>query len=498
MANSELKEDIMKNPIFSMIACLFPALVLLTGCAGVPVRSLDPNPFEEEVSALISRALSAQAHTPHELGPAAVMPGALKSGKRFSRLEELVMERLIFQLRRQNDLYSLSRQNWFEFREGRPLSFMSEPLDRQRLLQNLIVYEVAVSQDRALNHITIRLSAADAQGRTVPGVTAEVVFDASPQGVAARLYDERPAASPFPEGLEERPYESLDRLAFSLASELADAYRNGMWAGQEPAAHEEVRVVLCPSRPSGAVAQGLTEAVQNALQQSIVATRGFTCALSRTDFGPVLQQIDFYRRNASVFMMEASPFTTGTVLLMADISPSRHNHAVGVALRAVWRTGPLESAAGNLIPTDMAGTYLSGFTAQAYLSRNFANQDRAGTGHIDRPGQDSISLDHHAAPLTRTVPPGHLGLCFYEFTEVFEKRIYSVLAGAPGVTQIRRADDLCDSGQRCLCYELQHEGTEAEISAWLHAHLRTSEVLAFRLAPKGGGRLNVYFDGGFR
>ena len=408
------------------------------------------------------------------------------------------MERLTFQLRRQNDLYSLSRQNWFEFREDRPLSFMSEPMDRQRLLQNLIVYEVAVSQDRVLNQVFIRLSATDAQGRAVLGVTAEAIFDASPQGVAARLYGERPAASPFPEGLEERPYDSLDRLAFSLASELADAYRNGMWAGREPAAHEEVRVVLCPFRSSGAVAQGLTEAVQNALQQSIVSNRGFTCSLSRTDFGPVLQQIDFYRRNSSVFIMEDSPFTAGTVLLMADISPSRHNHAVGVALRAVWRTGPLESAAGNLISTDVAGTYLSGFTARAYLSRDFADQNRAGTGHSDRPGQDRISLGHYAAPLARTVPSGHLGLCFYEFTEVFEKRIYPVLAGAPGVTHIRRADDLCPTGQRCLCYGLYYEGTEAEISAWLHAHLRTSEVLAFRLAPKGDGRLNVYFDGGFR
>lgn len=101
----------MKKPLLSMILCIFPVLVLLAGCAGAPVKTPDRNPFEEAVTNLISLALSAQTRTPYEMAPAAVMPGALKSGKRFSRLEELVMERLAFQLRRQNDLYALCRQN---------------------------------------------------------------------------------------------------------------------------------------------------------------------------------------------------------------------------------------------------------------------------------------------------------------------------------------------------------------------------------------------------
>jgi hypothetical protein len=488
----------MRKHLLRTVLCMAPLLALLAGCAGAPVTNSDQEPFEEKLNALISDAISGQARTPYEMAPAGVMSGSLKSGRRFSRLEELVMERLTFELRKQNDFHSLSRQNWFEYREGRPLTFTDQPAARQRLLRNLVVYEVGVSPDNVLNQIQVQIIGTDADGRAIPGLVAEATFDSGPESVAHRLYADQPSASPFPEGLEERPYTSLDRLAFSLASELADACRNGMSAGEEVAAGEEIRVVLYAAALSGGVSRGLVEAIQDALQQAIVGNRGFTCAVGRKDFGPAFDQIDFYHRNRTVFEMEESFFTAGTVLLMSNIFKSRHDDAVGVALRAVWRVSPLETAAGNLIPTNVAGTYLSGFTAKGYLAGD-SLRGYYRTTRVKGSGQRPASAkEADISTVVRTVPSRDLDVCFFEFTSVFEKRIFPVLTSAPGVTEIRRADELCDNTQGCICYELWYRGSVEELSAWLRQHLRTSEVVPFRLVRKGDGRLNVYFDGGFK
>jgi hypothetical protein len=145
----------------------------------------------------------------------------------------------------------------------------------------------------------------------------------------------------------------------------------------------------------------------------------------------------------------------------------------------------------------VAGTYLSGFTARAYLSGSSA-RGYSRTRPVRRPGQKPAYPEKDVPKVERSVPVGDLDLCFYEFTSVFEKRIYPVLTNAPGVTDIRRADELCDNASGCLCYELWYQGSLEEISTWLRQRLRTSEVLTFRLAPKGDNRLNVYFDGGFK
>jgi len=487
----------MSNHLLRTVLCIVPFLAMLAGCAGVPVRTVEQDSFEEKLALLISHAMSIQARSPYEMAPAAVMPGSLRADKRFSRLEELVMERLSMSLRKQTDFYSLSRQNWFEYREGRSLTFMDQPVDRQRLLRNLIVFEVGASSDRVLQQIRVHIVGIDADGRAIPGAVAEASFDSGSQSVARRLYNDRPAASPFPEGLEERPYASLDRLTFSLASELADAYQNGMSAGKEMASAEEVRVVLYSSPLSGGVSRGLVEAIQDSLQQAIVSNRGFTCAVSQKDFGPAFRQIDFYRRNPLVFEMEDSPLTAGTVLLVSDVFKSRYNDRVGVAMRALWRASPLETATGNLIPTNVAGTYLSGFTAKAYLAGDpVRGNDRAAQARVSPEELASYRVDGSLGIWPG--PARDMGVCFYEFTTVFQKRIYPVLSRAPGVTGIRRADELCSDAKGCICYELCYSGSVEDLSSWLHKNLRTSEVLPFRLALGGGGRVNVYFDGGFK
>jgi hypothetical protein len=98
-------------------------------------------------------------------------------------------------------------------------------------------------------------------------------------------------------------------------------------------------------------------------------------------------------------------------------------------------------------------------------------------------------------------PPAHvavgdLDVCFYEFTRVFEKRIYPVLTDAPNVTGVQRLYDLCE-GPRCLCYALRYTGPREDLEAYIRKNLRTNKILAFRMIPRGGNRLDILFDGGF-
>lgn len=490
--------------------------VLVTGCAGTsPRTTAAPTPeekFDAAIQDVIDAVIAAQSHTLAEVSPAAVMPTSLKTGTEFTRLEELVMERLTLELRKRHDVYALSRQNWFEFRENRPLSFFNLPLAERNHFRNLVIYEVGVSADEILDTARVHITASDADGRAVAGIVADTELDFTTDSPAGRLYGAKPKTRLYPEGLEERPYVSLDRLSFSLAAELADAYRTGITAGDQPVAGDEVRVMLY-ARTARNISAGLGQAIQDALQQSIVANRGFTCAVSEEDFGPAFHKIDFYRQNKSIFELEETKFSAGTVLLMADTAFHPDGDKIGIALRAIWRVSPLESEAGELIPTNVTGTYLSGFTAKSYLlssaikvrypkpdaTRLATSGDATQTATSAKVAgtETTESSGRQESAYIREMPARDTDVCFYKYTEVYEKRIYPVLSRAPGVLDIRRNQTLCEDGSRCLCYELGYQGTPESLEAYLRQNLRTSEVVPFRLVPKVEGRLEVYFHGGF-
>ena len=98
------------------------------------------------------------------------------------------MERLTLALRKRNDFHKLSRQNWFEFREGRSLTFTDQPPTQQRLLRNLIVYEVGVSPDRVLKQIKVHIVGTDADGHALPGVVSETTFDTGPDSPCTQAF----------------------------------------------------------------------------------------------------------------------------------------------------------------------------------------------------------------------------------------------------------------------------------------------------------------------
>ena len=495
---------------FAWLFSLILIALLAHGCASTSVQETVYDPrseFDRKLDELMANLLDREHYTTAEMAPAAVMPGSLRGGTRFSRLEEIVMERLSMRLRQNHDVCKLSRQNWFEFREGRPLDFKDKPYTQRHYYRNLVVYEVKVSADDVLAKATVNIVASDADGKSVPGVMAACDLDFDYSAPARQLYLAEPSTNPYPEGLEERPYDSLDRLAFSLAAELADAYRTGLSADGHKPSDREVRVLLY-NKPPVDVGPTIAYNIQNALQQAVVSNRGFTCVVSKEDFGPAFEQIDFYRRNYEIFHLEETKFTAGTVLLMVDSLRHSDGDKVGVALRALWRIGPLESDTGDLIPTNVAGTYLSGFTAKAYLYSDDIGMPVVATPPartVYAPPERKVYAPPprkvYTPPTPQTYVPapvtvGDMDVCFYEFTEVFEKRIYPVLTDAPNVTGVQRLYDLCD-GPRCVCYAVQYTGPREDLEAYLRQNLRTNKALAFRMIPRGANRLDVMFDGGF-
>lgn len=489
----------MPKTIVGLFVALFLA-ALTCGCAGTPLRTQSGlelgriERIEANIDQLIDDLFSNHRFSPGELSPVAVMPGSLRAGNGFTRLEELVMERLSIRLHQDNDVYSLSRQNWFEFREGRPLTFQNGGSAPQKSLRNLSIYEVAISADRILEKLTVCITASDVNGRMLPGAVSGTTLDYDPDSPAYMLYRSAPLTNPFPEGLEENPYTSIDRLTFSLASELADTYRSGISAAGKFPADQEVRVMLYakPSYPGGA--DSLVMSIQDSLQQAVVSNRGFTCSVSKEDFGPAFQQIDFYEQHYHNFDLDDSRFSPGTVLLMAENFQHRDGDKIGVALRAIWRVSPLETRTGELIPTNVAGTYISGFTAKAYLSLD--GTERRSAKYYKRSPVNKVSAKKNSAD-ARWMNSGGIDVCFQEFTEVLEKRIYPVLNQAPGVSEIRRIDPVCEDLPGCVCYNVWYHGSVEELEAYLTRRLRTSQVLPFHMVRTGDNCLELQFDGGF-
>ncbi len=340
---------------------------LLTGCAGV--HPLTPEEqFAAQVDGFVAELLAQQPAGLDVMAPVAVMPGSLISGGEYSRLEEYAVERLANTLRMSRKLYTPSRQNWFELRERQPLTFAGQPDNKRSYLDSLVVYLVAVVNDPVLKRVTLQATAVDSTGKPIPGVLAETVFPTGEAASPAMLqYQAKPQRNPIPEGLEERPFVSMDRLAYSLASELAAAYQAHIGAAEDAPAESEVKIVLQTRTVNGAAGGAFLQQMESALQQAFVTRKGFTCAVSQKDFASTFDQIDFYRKNRQLFEMDETLLSPGSVMLLAETFPHRESGKIGINLRSLWRITPLADKQGGVLADNLGGTYLSGFAARAYL-----------------------------------------------------------------------------------------------------------------------------------
>ncbi|MCF6178670.1 MAG: hypothetical protein L3J63_04675 [Geopsychrobacter sp.] len=339
-------------------------LLLLSACAP---RLTPEQLFANQVGTLVNQLATQQSAGVKAMAPAAVVSASALQGKPGNRLEEYTTERLTMKLRQSREIYPLSRQNWFELREKQPLTFAGQSAQKRSYLNDLTVYQVATAQDEVLKQIKVQVTASDAQGKTIPGLLAEAEFPLEAGLPAVLQFQAKAKSNSIPEGVEERPYQSLDRLTYSLARELVAAYRANV-AGDPNAASGEVSVVIQSRAVNGSLDKKFLNRLESALQQAIVSNKGFTSAVSQRDFMPTFNQVDFYRKNRAEFAMDETLFQPGTVVLLAEAAPHKDGDKVGLSLRALWRVTPLETNKGELIATNRAGSYLSGFTAKGYLA----------------------------------------------------------------------------------------------------------------------------------
>jgi hypothetical protein len=348
------------------VVSLLALLILFAGCQKSVVPVSDKNRFDSKVNALVAQTVDSCRNMPADIAPAAVISKNAMVGNPYSRLDEVIVQRLYQQLSRDRQMVALSRENWFEFSESRPLSMKGHDLGVRDLVDNLVVFIVAVEPDEVFERITVTVTAKDAGARTLPGVGATTVFDYFKDSPAVLLAKTPAQSSAVPVGLRQNPYDSLEKLCYSMASELSAALQQGVKAGQHPAPDSEFTVVLC-SRNFKTPDPAFKNALIQALQQALVSMDGMTSAVSVEDFGGVFSQMDFYNQNPGRFETDFEKFKPGSVLLMAQTRDYPAEKTRQVALRAVWRVTPLVDDTGTMIMDNTAGSYVSGFTSKAWF-----------------------------------------------------------------------------------------------------------------------------------
>ncbi len=350
--------------------CLLMGLVFIfLGCRESSGPVTDTSVLDRQVTALVLDTLDACRSRLPDIAPAAVVPQSLMEGQPYSRLEELIVDQLSEKIAEDREVVSLSRENWFELRESRPLSLRGHHPDMAPLMDNLVVFLVSVEPEPLLDRITARIRVADSGARIMPGIEGKRVFSNRPEAAARVLLDHPARDVQAPEGLKENPFHSLEELSYSMVTELRHALEKGLTAAGAQAGEEEIQVVLS-SGNTRSEDPGFNRALLQELQQALVSVGGITSAVSRTDFSTLFDQVNFYNQNpgsAGLFEVDEEPFKPGSVILMAETRSDPGSSARKVSLRAMWRVSPMRDADGEIITGNAAGTYVADFASRAWF-----------------------------------------------------------------------------------------------------------------------------------
>ncbi len=341
-------------------------LLIFTGCGRHVVKPQLKSEFDQKLDRLVLGTLAGCRTSDSQIAPAAIVSKAVLEGKQYSRLDEMIVQRLETRLAENREIIDLSRENWFELRESKPFSLNGHPLAHADLFDGFIVFIVDVEPDEVFERIMVSITAKDAASRKIPGVKGQTTLKYDEGSPGTLLLKASAKFNPLPSGLKENPYGSMEQLCYSLASELSAALKRGINSGKYIASDEEIQVVLC-SNSFKSTDPMFKTALMQTLQQALVSMDGMTCAVSREDIGPVFEQIDFYNTNDHLFEKDNEKFKPGSVLLMAQTRSFPHTGMKQVALRAVWRVSPLTDKDGAFVPENMSGTYVSGFTSRAWF-----------------------------------------------------------------------------------------------------------------------------------
>ncbi len=97
--------------------------------------------------------------------------------------------------------------------------------------------------------------------------------------------------------------------------------------------------------------------------------------------------------------------------------------------------------------------------------------------------------------------PGMFDICFYNYLETFENKIFPMLKQYSGVTDIQRLYDRCDGLASCVCYDLTVDSRRyrhmEELIQWLDGRLGASGLYHYKLKPLSGKTLQIVFSSGF-
>jgi hypothetical protein len=184
----------------------------------------------------------------------------------------------------------------------------------------------------------------------------------------------------------------------------------------------------------------------------------------------------------------------GTIFLLLDCQWHPDGLKVGVSLRGVWSLSPLENHQGRAIIDKYAGTYLSGFTAKAYLA---LNGRKAIHGKSHR-GLSSNGPKLKSLTTVSAAEPSLFQLCFYDFGPTFSRQLTPLLTRLPYIHQLEPQDSLCRQPSDCRCFQLQYQGGLDALNQLLHRQLRTSEVLPFEMVINNPQQIDLIHDGGFK
>lgn len=361
----------MRKSIKKLILLTLSLLLLFGfGCQKNTVRPQLKTKFDRNLDELVGQTVENCRAKLAEIAPAAVVSGNAFNNKPYTRLDELISQRLTDKLSSDREIIELSRENWFEFKESRPLSFKGHSSAHYDLMENIVVFVIDVEPEPVFDQIKVSITAKDSKSRPIPGVKGQTMLEYFKDSPGTILLNTVANSNPLPDGLKENPYNSMEQMSYSLASELSYAIERGVKAGVYKASDEEIQVVLCSKNFSGGNPM-FKQALIRELQQSLVSMDGMTCAVSRDDFAPIFNQMDFYKRNDHIFESDNEKLKPGSVLLMAETKNNGNKNQV--ALRAVWRVTPLKDKNGAFIPDNSSGTYVSGFTSRAWFEGTIPN-----------------------------------------------------------------------------------------------------------------------------
>ncbi|CCK78248.1 hypothetical protein [Desulfobacula toluolica] len=358
----------MKKFTINIAMPLFLLLVLIfTGCSQPVIKPQLKSEFDQKIDRLILETVSNCRTKISQNAPVAIVSKALLEGKNYTRLDEMMVQRMETRLASDREIINLSRENWFELRESKPFSLNGHPSAHADFLDGFIVFIVDVEPDEIFEQIKVSITAKDAESRKLSGVKGQTMLNYDEASPGTLLLKTSAKSNPLPLGLKENPYGSMEQLCYSMASELSFALKRGINFGKQIASDDEIQVVLCSNSFKSTNPMFKTALIQE-LQQALVSMDGMTCAVSREDVGPVFKQIDFYQRNNHLFEIDNEKFKPGSVLLMAQTKSKPYTTMKQVALRAVWRVSPLTDKNGGFVPQNISGTYVSGFTSRAWFN----------------------------------------------------------------------------------------------------------------------------------